>query len=103
LVDGAGSLEVWDVTLETEVPMTKDTPTPRKGAGLLSKSLNRVAWEGNEGKRIAVGGLDGVVTIFEVGSELGGLEGARAEEWSAVKRLVGRLEANDGAVVDNGA
>ena len=60
----------------------------------MSRSLNKVAWEPSEGWKLAVGGLDGVVSVFEVGSGLGGSEGAGAGagEWDVVKRWVGRLE-----------
>ncbi|EPE36365.1 WD40 repeat-like protein [Glarea lozoyensis ATCC 20868] len=94
LVDGAGSLEVWDITVDTEVPLTKVQPSGRKGGrSMLSKSLNRVAWDQTEGKRIATGGIDGAVTVFEVGPDLGGKESARNEEWTNVKKLLARLES----------
>jgi dynein intermediate chain len=57
----------------------------------MNRSLNKLAWEKNEGRRVAVGGMDGVVTVFEVGQDLGGVE-TRGEEWNGVKRLVNRLE-----------
>ncbi|EAS36850.3 cytoplasmic dynein intermediate chain [Coccidioides immitis RS] len=92
LVTGAGSLEVWDLYTETEVPTACATPTSGKG-GILTKSLNKVAWEEKEGRRLATGGLDGVVTVFDVGKGLGGgPEEVSTEEWSGMKRLVGRLE-----------
>ena len=99
LVDGAGNLEIWDITVDTEVPLAKAQPSNRRGASLLTKSLNKVAWEDHDGKKIVVGGLDGVVTIFDVGSELGGVDNARAEEWSSVKKLIGK---RDGAAAANG-
>lgn len=98
LVDGAGNLEVWNITADTEVPVAKTQPSSRKGASVLMKSLNKVAWEGHDGKRVAVGGLDGVVSVFEVGGQLGGQEGARNEEWAGVKKLVSRLDAGTGIV-----
>ncbi|KAI2464357.1 WD40 repeat-like protein [Annulohypoxylon bovei var. microspora] len=99
LVDGAGSLELWDITVETEIPVAKISPTPRKdGRQLLSKSLNKVAWESSEGKRLATGGIDAVVSVFEVGPDLGGKESVRSEEWTNVKKLVARLEAVSGGV-----
>ncbi|KAK7970721.1 hypothetical protein PG996_000848 [Apiospora saccharicola] len=99
LVDGAGNLEIWDLSIETEIPITKISPSQRKeGRTMLSKSLNKVAWEPSEGKRLATGGIDAAVTVFEVGPDLGGKDGIRSEEWSSVKKLVARLEAG-GAVV----
>jgi dynein intermediate chain len=68
----------------------------------MSKSLNRIAWEQTEGKRLAVGGLDGAVTVFEVGPDLGGKDSARNEEWTSVKKLVARLEST-GTGSTNGA
>lgn len=94
LVDGAGSLEVWDLSVETEIPVAKISPTPRKeGRQLLSKSLNKVAWDRHEGKRLATGGIDAAITVFEVGPDLGGKDGAKAEEWMNIKKLVARLES----------
>lgn len=93
LVDGAGSLEVWDVNVDIEVPVAKTSPSDKRGVSFMARSLNKLAWEKNEGKRVVVGGMDGVVTVFEVGSELGGQENVRQEEWSGVKKLVGRLDS----------
>lgn len=97
LVDGAGSLEVWDLNVDVEIPVQKVVPSENKrgalsgGMGYMKRSLNKLAWEKNEGRRVAVAGMDGVVTVFEVGGELGGVE-TRGDEWGGVKRLVGRLE-----------
>ncbi|OCK96971.1 WD40 repeat-like protein [Cenococcum geophilum 1.58] len=94
LVDGAGSLEVWDVNADVEVPVAKTNPSDRRGGSFMARSLNKLAWERNEGKRVAVGGMDGVVTVLEVGAELGGAENVRQEEWAGVKKLVGRLDSS---------
>lgn len=100
LVDGAGSLEVWDINVDVEVPIQSIKPSDNKrgafasmpsGLGYMNRSLNKLAWEKNEGRRVAVGGMDGVVTVFEVGQDLGGVE-TRGEEWGGVKRLVNRME-----------
>jgi dynein intermediate chain len=85
------------LNVDVEVPVQKVMPSENKrgalsgGMGFMKRSLNKLAWEKNEGRRVAVAGMDGVVTVFEVGSELGGME-TKGEEWSGVKRLVGRLE-----------
>lgn len=94
LVDGAGWLELWDIAMETEEPVSRISPSTRQdGRTMLSTSLNKVAWEPNEGKRLATGGIDGSLTVFEVGSRLGGKEGLKNEEWTNVKKLVNRVEA----------
>ncbi|CAN9338706.1 unnamed protein product [Alternaria alternata] len=102
LVDGAGSLEVWDINVDVEVPVQSVKPSDGKrgaftnmptGLGYMNRKLNKLAWERNEGRRVAVGGMDGVVTVFEVGDDLGGVQ-TRSEEWSGVKRLVNRLEGH---------
>jgi dynein intermediate chain len=94
LVDGAGWLELWDITVETEEPVARISPSARKdGRTMLSKSLNKVAWEQTEGKRLATGGIDAALTMFEVGPDLGGKEGLKNEEWTNVKKLVSRIEA----------
>ncbi|KAL5337820.1 WD40-repeat-containing domain protein [Aspergillus crustosus] len=95
LVDGAGHLEVWDLYADTEVPVVRTTPSKGR-AGVLSRSLNKVAWEEREGRRLATGGLDGVVTVFEVGRGLSGTpDDVPAEEWTGMKRLVSKLEQKD--------
>ncbi|KAJ5658146.1 WD40-repeat-containing domain protein [Penicillium longicatenatum] len=95
LVDGAGNLEVWDLYTDTEVPVVKTTPSRGPGA-VMSRSLNKVAWEEREGRRLATGGVNGVVTVFEVGKGLGGpAEEVPSDEWMGMKRLLGKLEQKD--------
>lgn len=104
LVDGGGNLEIWDINVDVEIPLSKSQPSTRKGGrSVMSKSLNKVAWEETEGKRIATGGIDGTVTVFEVGPDLGGKESARHEEWTSVKKLVARLESAQSVPGINGA
>ncbi|KAG5300955.1 cytoplasmic dynein intermediate chain [Histoplasma ohiense] len=92
LVDGAGSVEVWDLCTDTEVYAARATPTKARNA-VIEQSLNKVAWEERDGRRLATGGLDGVVTVFEVGKDLSGApDEVPAEEWSAMKKLVAKLE-----------
>ena len=95
-VDGAGSVEVWDLLVDTEIPVAKATPAAQNGTAGLPRayglrSLNKVAWDEKDGKRMAVGGAAGVVTAYEVGSDLAG-DGVKAEDWASMKKLVGRME-----------
>ncbi|KAK5681146.1 hypothetical protein LTS10_006907 [Elasticomyces elasticus] len=101
-VDGAGVLDVYDLLVSTEVPVASARPgekgesaaqMPGGAVGGLGglKSLNCLAWEKGQGKLVAVGGLEGVATVFEVGRELGGVE-SRGEAWGGMKGLVQRLQ-----------
>ncbi|CAG8196613.1 unnamed protein product [Penicillium salamii] len=95
LVDGAGNVEVWDLASDTEVPVAREVADNTHG-NIMSRSLNKVAWDEREGRRLATGGLNGVVTVYEVGKGLCGLpEEVPADEWTGMKRLVGKLEQKD--------
>ncbi|KAI1006330.1 Cytoplasmic dynein 1 intermediate chain 1 [Podosphaera aphanis] len=102
VVDGAGNLEIWDLTVDTEVPLAKVAPSMRKDSrSMMNKSLHKTAWETTEGKRVATGGIDGCVTVFEVGPDLGGKESAHNEEWTIVKKLVTRLECAESPALND--
>jgi dynein intermediate chain, cytosolic len=92
-VTGAGDVEVFDLNYDIEVPIVKAAPTRGK-SGMLFAGLNKCAWEERRGGMIAAGGLDGVVTVFEVGKGLSAGSGeVSTDEWMGVKRLVGKLGA----------
>ena len=88
-VTGGGDLEVFDLNIDLEVPVAKASPTRGTG-GVLVNGLNKCAWEEKRGGLIATGGLDGVVSLFEVGKGLSG--NTRTDEWAAMKRAVTRAE-----------
>ncbi|KAF2723126.1 WD40 repeat-like protein [Polychaeton citri CBS 116435] len=90
LVDGAGKFDVYDLNTSSEVPVASAQPSHQEKEIYGLKSLNKLAWEKTQGKNVAVGGLDGVTTVFEVGSELGGVE-TKGDAWLGVKRWVGRV------------
>jgi dynein intermediate chain len=90
---GSGELEVFDLSYDLEVPIAKATPTRGQNGVVPFKGLNKVAWEERRGSHIAVGGLDGVVTVFDVGKGLQCGNGeASMDEWVGMKRLVTKLE-----------
>ena len=96
-VTGAGDLEVFDLLSDIEVPVAKATPSKTKVSNsayvLPFKGLNKLAWEERQGRQLAVGGLDGVVSLFEVGRGLWCSQGeADIREWQRMKGLVARLE-----------
>lgn len=82
-VDGTGECHVYDICQSHEVSLAKATPSAVTGspASQAPRALNKVAWDHDEGKRLAVGGVDGALTIFEVPSTLGGKEGTNNDQW----------------------
>ena len=96
-VDGAGKLDIFDISASSDEPVASTQPSHIEKDPYALRSLNKLAWEKNQGKHVAVGGLDGVTTVFEVGNELGGPE-TKSEKWASVRRWVGRQsKAVDGA------
>lgn len=96
-VTGAGDVEVFDLLSDVEVPVARATPSktklPNSATILPLKGLNKLAWEERNGRQLAVGGLDGVVSLFEVGRGLWCNQGdADVREWHRMKALVTRLE-----------
>ena len=90
---GLGEVEVFDLGYDLEVPIAKASPTRGKNGVVPFKGLNKVAWEERRGSHLAVGGLDGTVTVFDVGKGLQCGNGeASMDEWVGMKRLVTKLD-----------
>lgn len=92
-VTGAGELEIFDLVADTEVPVARASPAKGKGgqSAILTDALNKVAWEKRKGGLIATAGLNGVISLFEVGKGLAGEGGV--EEWQNMKKVVARAES----------
>lgn len=92
-VDGQGYLEVWDLAKDFEVPILREKPLVEgavDGASTyLNHPLNRLCWEPN-GTKIAVGGLDGIVSVFELAPDF--VISPSVEEWTMFKRRLKQLE-----------
>ncbi|EXJ77979.1 hypothetical protein A1O3_09138 [Capronia epimyces CBS 606.96] len=92
-VTGSGDVEVFDLTYDLEVPIAKASPTIGKNGIVPFRGLNKLAWEERRGSQVAVGGLNGVVTVFDVGRGLQCGNGEwSSDEWVGMKRLVTKLE-----------
>ncbi|KAI5369249.1 Putative WD40/YVTN repeat-like-containing domain superfamily [Septoria linicola] len=89
-VDGSGRFDIYDINASSEVPVGGARPSHQEKDIYALKSLNKLAWEKNQGRHVAVGGLDGVTTVFEVGSELGGVVDTKSDAWLGVKKFVAR-------------
>lgn len=75
-VDGTGECHVYDLCQSHEIPIAKGAPAGQGGASGTGtpRALNKVVWDHDEGRRLAVAGVDGVLTVLEVPDALGGKE-----------------------------
>ncbi len=78
-VDGSGNVEIWDLLKDSEMPMFSTKPnysslssssgpttTSQEPSIESRKALNKLRWETQTGNKLAVGGENGVLTIFDV-------------------------------------
>ncbi|KAG5518992.1 hypothetical protein PMAC_002523 [Pneumocystis sp. 'macacae'] len=84
-VSGNGSLDIWNLDADIEEPIAQIFPSTTSPN---NRALNKLSWESHEGKKIAIGGLDGIVSIIDVG-DFGGTE-SKQEEWMSIKRLLNK-------------
>ncbi|KAG5368058.1 Cytoplasmic dynein 1 intermediate chain [Yarrowia sp. C11] len=87
-VDGSGHLEVYDLLTDIDVPVARVKPQTKTASDNLLHPLNKLAWD-KSGKSAAVGGFDGVVTVFELGNEL--LKKNTANEWKEMRMLLNKI------------
>ncbi|CAE6369175.1 unnamed protein product [Rhizoctonia solani] len=59
-VDGNGRFDLWNLNADTEVPTLSTQVCP-------DRSLNKLEWDRKDGKRVAIGGSDGRLYIYDVG------------------------------------
>ncbi|SCZ87843.1 BZ3500_MvSof-1268-A1-R1_Chr2-3g05311 [Microbotryum saponariae] len=69
-VDGSGKFDLWNLNIDAEVPLVSTV--------VGEKGLNRLCWD-KEGKKVALGGAEGKVWVYEVHQ---GRSGSRGETFS---------------------
>lgn len=79
-VDGSGRLELYNLNVDTERPIISTVV----GAG---RALNKVGWDRKEGRKLAMGGAEGKVYVYDVGT----LASPAEDEWFAMQKTVARL------------
>lgn len=101
-VDGTGHLEIYDINVDLDTPVARIKPssgsdnvlptlTSTASLNYLNRPLNKLCWDRTAGsRRVAVGGLDGVLTVFEINPKI--LSSAKAEEWKATQATLLKLE-----------
>ncbi|KAJ2644221.1 hypothetical protein GGF44_000747 [Coemansia sp. RSA 1694] len=77
--DGAGRLALWNLNQDMELPVQSIAS---------GRALNKLAWD-RPGRRIAAGGADGVVSVYDVGD----LSVPRPEDHAQFARTISELGA----------
>ncbi|RKP08796.1 WD40-repeat-containing domain protein [Thamnocephalis sphaerospora] len=78
-VDGTGHFNLWNLNVDTEVPVVSVAP----GSG---RALNKVSWE-KEGRKAAVGSVDGYVHVYDIGE----MSNPRMDEWTQFQKTVSEM------------
>ncbi|GJJ79041.1 dynein intermediate chain, cytosolic [Entomortierella parvispora] len=78
-VEGSGKFDVWNLNMDTEVPVMSTIV----GAG---KALNKLSWS-KDGRHAAIGSSDGHVYVYDIGE----MATPRAEDWNILQRTVNEM------------
>ncbi|EST08840.1 WD40 repeat [Kalmanozyma brasiliensis GHG001] len=103
-VDGTGRLDVFNLNMDTERPIASVTPASGGDGGQngdgAGRALNKLAWS-KTGRKVATGGSDGVVYVYEVKESLAM---AGEEDFGLFQSVVARLLSGTtpAAVVSSG-
>ncbi|GAA5836849.1 hypothetical protein JCM3766R1_006280 [Sporobolomyces carnicolor] len=103
-VDGAGKLALWNLNIDTEVPIisTLVQPAPPANTGTAgaqrktnggATGLNKLAWDKKEGTRCAVASSDGRVYVYDVSPDL---VTPREGEWEQMRRTCNSALSSNG-------
>lgn len=102
-VDGTGHLEIHDINADLDTPVARIKPssasdnvlptiTSTASLNYLNRPLNKLCWDRTAGsRRVAVGGLDGVLTVFEINPKI--LSSAKADDWKATQATLLKLDS----------
>lgn len=77
MVDGSGKFDLWNLNLDTEVPVVST------GVG-SGRAINKLQWDTKDGRRVALGGSDGRLYIYDIGD----LAIPRESEWTDMQKTL---------------
>jgi dynein intermediate chain len=93
-VDGSGYLDIWNICRDMDFPIFRLKPSnssmSKPLSGSINRPLNRLSWSRHDPYKIATGGLDGIVSVFQLDPQL--LPTQEAEFWAQTKRNLLALE-----------
>ncbi|KAF9077631.1 dynein intermediate chain [Rhodocollybia butyracea] len=76
-VDGSGKFDLWNLNMDTEVPVVSTSV----GSG---RALNKLQWDKKDGRRAAIGGSDGRLYIYDIGD----MAIPRESEWTDLQKTI---------------
>ncbi|KAF8920761.1 WD40 repeat-like protein [Mucidula mucida] len=76
-VDGAGKFDLWNLNVNTEVPLDSTTA----GSG---RAINKLQWDHKDGRRVALGGSDGKLYVYDIGD----LALPKESEWNELQKTI---------------
>ncbi|GJJ11242.1 hypothetical protein Clacol_005474 [Clathrus columnatus] len=76
-VDGSGRFDLWNLNMDTEVPVV---PT-QVGS---NRAINKLEWDKKDGRRAALGSSDGKLYIYDIGD----MGIPRESEWTDLQRTI---------------
>lgn len=81
-VDGCGEFKLWNLNMDTEVPISNASPS--------NKAINKMSWERKEGKKVGLGSSDGNLYVYDIGDQAT-LRGGTTE-WDDFQSVVNHLK-----------
>ncbi|KAG8744173.1 hypothetical protein FRC10_010639 [Ceratobasidium sp. 414] len=79
-VDGNGKFDLWNLNADTEIPTLSTQVCP-------DRALNKLEWDRKDGKRVAMGGSDGRLYIYDIGDAAV----PRESEWTDLQKALSGL------------
>ncbi|KAN0121203.1 Pyridoxal phosphate-dependent transferase [Russula decolorans] len=76
-VDGSGKFDLWNLNMDTEVPVVSTTVN-------AEHALNKVQWDRKDGRRAILGGSEGRLYIYDIGD----MAIPRETEWNDMQKTV---------------
>lgn len=79
-VDGSGRFDLFNLNIDVERPIV----SIQVGN---SRALNKLKWDKKDGKRVAMGGAEGKVYVYDIGA----MASPREEEWLEMQKVLANL------------
>ncbi|KAH9993708.1 cytoplasmic dynein intermediate chain [Russula compacta] len=76
-VDGSGKFDLWNLNVDTEVPVVSTTVSGEH-------ALNKLQWDRKDGRRAILGGSEGRLYIYDIGD----MAIPRETEWNDMQKTV---------------